>query len=153
MVLLFTIIMTITGLGYMYFSMLDRVIVRRENMRAQSFYLADAGIESAKSFLMMKKIDDGFPEETYGLASFSPPPPFGALTMYSEPPSSPGRFRVSIDPDDNNPAQPEDFYYITSTGTIGNIEKSVRATVRYQVAVSTRIQVVSWEELPARTIP
>ena len=139
--------MTIAGLGYMYFSMLDRVIVKRENTMAQSLYLADAGIEYAKTFLMIKKQYADFPEDTYGLAPFD----LGSVPLYSSPVS--GTFRVSIDPDDSNLTGATDYYYITSTGTIGNIEKVVRATVRYRIAASTQIQVVSWQEFPSRTIP
>jgi hypothetical protein len=123
LVLIFSIILALTGMAFLYLSSQQRIVTIREMNRVKSFYLAEAGIERTFSWLMCYP---GIPEETYGYGT--PFDPFNG-EQYLGPDG--GYYKVIVYPEAQNKENPAELYYtISSTGNIGNVSKCIMQRIK-----------------------
>jgi len=123
LVLVFCIILALTGMAFLYLSSQQKIVTIREINRVKAFYLAEAGVERTISWLMYYS---GVPEETYGYGK--PFAPFEG-TQYLG--SEGGYYEVIVYPDMQNKENPTELYYtISSTGSIGNFSKCILERIK-----------------------
>lgn len=121
-VLVFTLILMITGLVFVSLGVQENRLVQREIQKRQAFYLAEAGVETA------------IWQFNYGDPSWPDPPwtedgngnPIRTETLYDLQGSSVGDYEVTVsDKDVSNPVI-ESTGYVPSKGAEGRVEKKVR---------------------------
>jgi len=103
LVLIFTLILTITGMAFLYMSGDERILVQRKIKKTRAFHLAEAGIERLAARLYNR--ESGDIEDT----------PLGE-----------GSYWVDVEYDENPP-------YAISTGKVGNEEKRVKVELSFLV--------------------
>ncbi|MFC2062235.1 hypothetical protein ACFLUV_06960 [Elusimicrobiota bacterium] len=117
MVIIFSIILSVAGMAYLYMSQSERIFVRQQVNMSKSFYLAEAGYERAKAWLMIN-----FHKYSNAAAPFDP---FGGVQTLPS-----GSYKITVRPDPGNPGSVEKLYVISSTGTSGNIDKPLESEVK-----------------------
>lgn len=147
MVVISSTILTIVGFTFIYVSESERIFARNRINETRAFYLAEAGVERAKTWF------DGLvvpplPENTYGTDPFYP---FGVdpVVLEPSPPASfEGTYLVTIDPLGG------DMYLVTSTGTVvGIVQKVVKIEVKFDALVISSFTTVGWWEEPLKRLP
>lgn len=125
--LIFSIILSLSGMAYLYLTSIERIFQAEQTDRTLSFYAAEAGVERAYSWIMNLV---GYPEAVFGPNSVYYP--FGNNEIYLNTQPKNSSYIVAIYPDQsNNPSLPvESYYTISSTGTAGNIIKCVTRRVK-----------------------
>ncbi len=109
--------LVLSSVGYVtiHSVIMDSHIAGTHAKTVQAFWLAEAGMERAMRYLR-----------------FANPPPGGTAPFihFNKVPLGAGTFTVEIDPDDGNPSTFMKEYVITSTGTVDDITRSIRASVK-----------------------
>ncbi|HHL71806.1 MAG TPA: DUF4900 domain-containing protein [Bacteroidetes bacterium] len=109
--------LVLSSVGYVtiHSVIMDSNVAGMHAKTVQAFWLAEAGMERAMRYLR-----------------FANPPPGGTapFTHFDNVALGAGTFTVEIDPDDGNPSTFMKEYVITSTGTVGDVERSIRASVK-----------------------
>ncbi len=127
-VLVFTLILMITGLVFVSLGVQENRLVQKEIKKRQAFYLAEAGVETA------------IWQFNYGdqpwLPSWSAPwtedgdgNPTRTETLYDPQSSSVGDYEVTVVNKDSSYPQIESHGYVPSKGAEGRVEKTVRVTL------------------------
>jgi len=163
LVLIFSVILSTLGLAVIYIFGMQEIASRGEIANSKALYLANAGIEQAKGWLIKKQL---FPEYVnagapFALTNFNLAYPEGV---------SPGLIDVSIWPKAGNrvnigPPDIDGYYALISSGTMPGPGYSTVKNISVYVYISTKawnsvdqssftFEVVpnSWNEKPTKRI-
>ncbi|HDN97772.1 MAG: hypothetical protein DRP67_03220 [Candidatus Omnitrophota bacterium] len=109
MIIILAIGATLLGFSFLYIANVQRVTQSIKIKKTKVFWIAEAGIEHGKAFLQKKLEETGLPWQ--GTEPFTPFPEqdFGG-----------GKYKVIIDPYDDNPGKSVKKYKIISEATLEN---------------------------------
>lgn len=129
LVLVFTLILMITGLVFVSLGVQENLLVQREIEKRQAFYLAEAGVEIA-----IWQLNYG---DQPWLPSWPAPwtedgdgNPTRTETLYDPQSSSVGDYEVTVFDKDESPAVIESHGYVPNKEAEGRIEKTVRVILQ-----------------------
>ncbi len=125
LVIIFGVILSLTGTAFIYMAGEERIFSRAQIYRAKALYLADAGLERAKSLISIGAVNI-FSRTT----AFEP---FGEVTLDTDPSFAPGTYKVKIIPEGvvSEEKKWERTFLVVSTGTSGNISKTVMLRAKF----------------------
>ncbi|MFA5858059.1 MAG: pilus assembly PilX N-terminal domain-containing protein [Elusimicrobiota bacterium] len=122
LVIIFNVILSLTGLAFLYMSSNERIFVQDEVQRYRALYVAEAGFERAKSWLQCLSQDQKVAGEIN---------PFNGEVIFEPiPAAAQGKYSVSIVPDSGNSGKVEKLYVVTSSGSVGNVIKVIKARIK-----------------------
>ncbi|MFW6134404.1 MAG: pilus assembly PilX N-terminal domain-containing protein, partial [Elusimicrobiota bacterium] len=133
MVVLFSVIASIAGLSYIYLTETERITSQQDINKDRAFYLADAGLERAKTYLMTSLDPRIFETDNFN--------PFGgSVILENNPETARGRYDVTIDPFDTNnePGTLDKGFIVYSTGSIVD-ESGVSDVVIYEKTIIAEV--------------
>ncbi|MBN2407197.1 MAG: PQQ-binding-like beta-propeller repeat protein [Elusimicrobia bacterium] len=128
-----SVILMITGIAYMYMGQMERIFSIREVRGDRAFYLAEAGIERVRSWMLkLPGTPEQYAEEVLGVTPGTDPfDPFAGWNTLASAVGGTGQYRIMIDPDNNNPGSADKLYNIISTGTADNVTQCLKTQLRY----------------------